>query len=1091
MTGGNIKRSISLMFFLISIFYQGFTQRGSYHPLDFFDNQDGMSQGTINCIVQDKFGYMWLGTQDGLNKFDGLNFTVYKSDIDDPNSISDNYITALIEDREGNLWIGTSTGGLNKYDINTGIFESYKHQATNLASLSSNSVSSIAQLPSGDIWVGTLGGGLNRFDIETKTFERFQNSSKNSSSISSNTVQYLFLDSSNNLWIGTKKGLNRLDQTSNKFEKFVHDPNDIQSVSNNDILAIWEDTNHQLWIGTNGGGLNVMNKKTKSFKSFQHNQNDHQSLTNNNVISIIGGENGELWVATDGGGLNTVNIHTGQFTPFKVSFQRLKTLYKDAAGDIWVGLRGGLNKIGKNSKMFEQYTIDKEGNLIAPNGDIHALCVDKNNYIWSGSSVDGLKRIDRQTLETITYTNSKNPNSLSSNAVNFLYIDSNETMWVGTFQGLNKYNEKDDSFTSYLPNEKDPNSISAGKITYIYEDDNNFLWIGTDHGLNMFDRETGNFKVLKHDPENNNSLQSNNIASVLQDEVGDFWIGFNFGGFDKYNPRTEKFTHYTHNDERSNSLSNDRVSHIYDDQKGNLWIATYGGGLNKFEKATEKFTLYNEKQGLANPSLYCVIDDEMGNLWMSHNEGFSKFDVAAEHFDNYMEGVEFNGRAFYKARSGEVLLGGFDIVSFFPHEVKLNETVPPVHINEFSLFDKIITPSHDDRLVTKALEETDTLILNYDQNFFSFGFVSLNYTDARNNQYRYKLDNFDNKWNNAGNYTKAHYTNVPPGDYVFKVKGSNNDLHWNEVGDYIFVRILYPWWETIVFKIGMVILILLILILLYRLKVKAIKQQKEELEKLVTLRTEEVLANQKEIIEQKESITDQNNKLVALNEEKNELIQIVAHDLRSPLNQIKGLMSIVKMINPKLNDETNNTIDLVTDLVDRQSAMIGNILDTNAIDANKTLDLAEILVNNLIDEVVSTLNVVASIKNIKLETDFSERNLRIELDKSYFIQALENLLSNAIKFSPSYTKVSVTTHVVDNKARICVVDEGPGITPKDMKFLFEPYTKLSAKPTANEASSGLGLSIVKKYIEAMNGKIWCESEIGKGAKFCMEFERIE
>lgn len=1038
-----------------------------YRQTDFYDNKNGLSQGTVNAIVQDKFGYIWLGTQDGLNKFDGRNFTVFSHDRNDPNSIGGNFINDLIIDENGDLWIGTRGSGLNRYNISKGTFDNFR-KSDKSNSISDNWVTSLVQDDRGVIWVGTNSGGLNMFDPKTNAFSLFDQE------LLSNRILDLHLDHNNTLWIGSDKGLSSLDLDNNIFKK----NEDIDA----EVLALWSDGNGHLWIGTNGDGLKIVGADHTILKSFVFESNNDLSLPDNRVTSLISDDKNKIWIGTDAAGLVQYDPITNNFNPVQVSYPLLKSLYKDISGDIWAGLRGGVNKINiKTNERFNKYEFDNDNKLIVPKGDIHALCVDNMGFIWSGSSVDGLKRIDRKTLQSKLYLPGKQEGAISSLRISYLFIDSDETMWVGTDEGLNKYNPDQDNFEIF-------NDVADGRINSIYEDSKGYLWLGCENGLTKMDRKTNEYKIYRHIEGEENSLHSNNVFSIEEDEEGVFWISLYSDGFNRVDINNNSFTHYSFNEDDNNSLSNDGVTQIYDDRNGNLWIATYGGGLNKFEKKTEKFTSYNENEGLANGSIYCVIPDGLGNLWMSHNKGFSKFDVKNEEFKNYFKGEEFNSRAYYKTFDGEIFLGGFYIVSFYPKNVIENQEIPPVHINEFRLFNNIITPEEDSVLLSRVIEEVDTIVLNYDQNFFSFGFVALNFTESGNNQFRYLLSNFDNDWRNASDYPYANYTNVPPGGYLFKVQGANNDGVWNEIGDTVYLIIKAPWWDSGLFKISLIIFSGLFLIVIYKIRTREIKRQNEKLEELISIKTSEIRAQQKEIIGQKESISNQNEELIALNNEKNEVIQIVAHDLRSPLNQIKGLASIIKMVNPNLNDETINSIDLIENLVDRQRSMISKILDTDAIDAkNINIQLELLSLNKVAAHVAANLKIIAENKNIALEMNLQDAEVFLKADHNYLIQIIENLLSNAVKFSPRNKKVIIKIESQHGKARLSIKDDGPGIGEKEKKFLFERYTRLSAKPTDNEDSSGLGLSIAKKYVEAMNGKLWCESTLGKGSTFIVEF----
>jgi signal transduction histidine kinase/ligand-binding sensor domain-containing protein len=1070
--------SLWLIVLMMSMSLNLYAWQKNYQPFEFYGKNDGLSQASINAIHQDKYGYLWFGSQDGLNRFDGVKFKVFKNDVSNPNSISDNYITALIEDQHRNLWIGTRSGGLNKYDIDKDEFISYKHEEGNSNSLIDNRILALTKTSDGTIWIGTS-KGLCRFEPDPGTFEYFKNDPLDSESISSNQVNSLFVDTNDDLWVGTSTGLNQYDAESNAFTHYLYETS--SSSGQHDILSIWGDGN-ALWLGTNGAGLLKFNQENHALIKYEH--PDHSIINYNIIQTILGTGTEELWVGTDGGFLYKFNMNTAEFEKVKVEYPRVCTLFIDNASDLWVGMRGGVNKIGKYHARFKQYSEDNEGNLISPHADLHAISVDSKGFVWVGSSADGLKKINRKTNEVKTYQYGAG-NSLSSNGVKYMYIDAQDIAWIATNHGLNKFDIDTEEFTIYTPDANDEHSISSNQISTIYEDSQGLLWVATDQGVSIMNRATDKFRKIKHDPNNKNSLHSNIVEIVLEDKDGIFWIGFDSNGLDRYDPSSGSFQHFEHEDGNPESLSNNRVSHINEDSNGDIWIATYGGGLNKLNKESLTFTSYGTAHGIANTSLYCVLEDENNNLWVSHNEGISKFETNTKTFKNYFDGVEFNGNAYYQTREGEILLGTYCVVSFNPEEVFDNRIIPPVLVTDFKLYNEYVGINDESKIIDRPLEDTDSLTLAYNQNFFSFGYIALNYDRPENNRYKYKLENFDKEWVSANEITTANYTNVPPGEYIFRVIGSNNDLLWNEEGDSIYVKIVAPWWETLVFKIGVVLSALGLLWMLYMLRLSNIKKQKTDLENLVLVRTRELQENKEEIIQQ-------NKQLIEINSEKNELIQIVSHDLRSPLNQIKGLASIVKMINPDLNEETRNSIDLIDDLVDRQRNMITKILDTNAIDANKiNYQISQLCINQLIEEVHATFKVVADNKNIELKLNLAENDPCINADRTYLTKILENLLSNAIKFSEEETAISIITAYVDGLIEISVWDQGPGISESDMKLLFEKYTKLSAKPTGDEESTGLGLAIAKKYVEEMNGKIWCESELGHGAKFILQFNIAE
>jgi len=1058
-----IVRGVLLLYLFFSVISTGFSQSGKFQLFDFYHNMNGLSQGTVNTMVQDKYGYMWLGTQDGLNRFDGVNFKAYFNDVKDSTSLSDNYISKIIEDDQHNLWIGT-WGGLNKYDIHTENF--IRYNAGRNSSIKTNlvKITDLVQTMDHKIWIGS-NTGVHRLDPITEDFRTYTIPYPDQSI---RVINDILEDQNGRLWVGTSNGLYYYNEDKDVFESYS------DRMIDDDVLSLWMSDVEELWMGTNGGGLNKLYLKSGDLKTYLHSSGNSAE---NIVSSILGDGIDQLWLATDGGYVNTFNTKSETFGELNVTYPRVLCLYKDQANDLWVGMRGGLNRVGKDVSLFKQYRNDNNGNLISPSGDIHALATDSKGNIWTGSSTNGVKKLNPNTLEVVNYVHSDGK-SISNNNVRFLYIDSDDIVWMATHEGLNRYNPATNKFRHYIPND-DPNSLSNKIVNYIYEDSNHNLWICTNNGISILDKSTDTFEVMRNDPDTNNSLSGHMIANVIEDAEGVFWIGYRNSGMDRYDPKSGAFTHY-HTSNSENSLSNGRVTYIHDDHKGNLWISTYGGGLNKFNKESGEFKIYGQEDGLTNTSLYCVLEDDNGDLWMSHNNGISKFEISTEHFSNYFQDVEFNSNAFHQTKEGGILFGSYNIVSFEPSAIIGNETFPSVVINEFMMFNERINQKTNGEILSKNLEETDTIVLRYDQNFFSFSFKSLNFHNSDQNNFKYKLENFDQDWIEAQNHARASYTNVPPGEYLFQVQGSNNNQIWNEVGDAIFIRVIAPWWQTWTFRVLCALFIILALVVFYKLRVKGIKKQKQELEDIVKKRTTQLTLN-------KQEIKNQNKELIALNDEKSDLIQIVSHDLRSPLNQIKGLASIVKMINPDLNKETIDSIDLINDLVDRQNEMISKILDSNAIDARKiNFSVVSVDVNRVIQKVIDSFLVLAIEKDIEIGTDFNSKNPHIESDQSYFIQVVENLLSNALKFSPRNTKISLSTIIQDDFVIISIRDEGPGISQEDMKKLFTRYTKLTAKPTADESSSGLGLSIVKRYVEVMNGQVVCESEVGKGANFIVK-----
>jgi two-component sensor histidine kinase/ligand-binding sensor domain-containing protein len=759
---------------------------------------------------------MWFGTQDGLNKYDGYNFTVYKYEELDVQSLSDNFITTIYEDKSGAIWVGTDQGGLNKFNRETDQFTPYKYEPDNPNSLSSNRILSIYEDKSGILWVGTDQGGLNKFNQETEQFTRYTYNPNNLNSIGNNTVLSIYEDKMGTLWIGTDGGgLNKFNRETEQFTRYTHNPDDRNSLSNNTVLSIYEDQSGRLWIGTNSGGLNKFERESGKFTHYIHEPDNPNSLSDNNVSSIVEDRFGNLWLATSswygnsyGTALNKFEPETGKFThyahnqanPTSLSDNLVASIWRDNSEILWIGTGfSGINQLDQKERKFTHYKRNPIDPHSLIDNHISSIYEDINSTLWIGTFNRGLDKLDRETGKFTHYRHeSDNPSSLSSDNVWSVYEDQSAVLWIGTLSGgLNIFDRDTGKFTHYKHDSDNPYSLSDDTVWSIYEDQSSTIWIGTfNGGLNKFDRETERFTHYKHDPVNPNSLSNNNVFSIYEDQSGRLWIGTYGGGINKFERETEQFTPYKHDPNNPNSLNFDRINAIYEYPAGTLWIGTYGGGLDKFDIATETFTHYTEKDGLPNNSVVGILGDDEGNLWLSTGKGLSKFNPKTETFRNYdvsdgLQGNEFDGvKAHFKSKTGEMFFGGLNgFNAFYPDQVKDNPHIPPVVITDFKKFNESVK-------LDKAISETKELKLSYKDRFFGFEFAALDYTNPQKNQYAYKLEGFDKDWISSGTRRYASYTNLDGGTYTFRVKGSNNDGVWNEEGTSIKIIITPPPWKT-------------------------------------------------------------------------------------------------------------------------------------------------------------------------------------------------------------------------------------------------------------------------------------------------------
>ncbi|MGB2960616.1 MAG: two-component regulator propeller domain-containing protein [Bacteroidota bacterium] len=796
--------------------------------------EEGLSQSTVNTIVQDGQGFLWFGTQDGLNRYDGYTIRVYKHMGSDSGSISDNGIWSLCRDVTGDLWVGTMGGGLNRYSLEHDHFVHHMHDPLDSTSLSDNHVTAVFVDSKGNLWAGTLNAGLNRLDRSGDGFIRYMHNPVDSTTLSNNTVWSICEDRDGAIWVGTWGGLNRLDpsvESSGRFVRYRSNPQDPKSLSSDNVRSVTVDRDGVVWVGTWGGGLNRFDGDSGGFRRYSHEPPSPGSLRSDYILSLAVDRGNVLWVGTGDGGLDRlerlsesfIHYQTDQANLHSLSDNIVCSIYEDMAGTLWIGTgAGGVNRYDWLKNRFSHYRDNRTDPADMSGNDVWAILEDSRGDLWIGTYGEGLNRLDRKRNRYTVYRHDPgDPHSLGQNSVLALCESRDGYLWVGTEGGgLNRLDPRTMKFRRYLHDSRDPGGIIHDEITVIREDRRGFLWVGTNGtGLERFDPSTEQFYHYFPDPASEGSLSSGTIMSIYEDRSGDIWIGTWGGGVHQYHWASDTFTRYRSVEGDSTGLNNNTVLSIYEDKSGVLWFGTQGGGLNRFDRSTGTFAYFTEADGVPNNVVYAILPDRHGNLWLSTNRGLSRFNPQAREFRNYdisdgLQGNEFNQGSFHLSRGGEMFVGGINgFNAFFPDSIRDNPDIPPVYLTEFRVFDKPVPLEY-------AISATHELELSYAQNFFSFEFVALNYSSPEKNEYAYKLDGLDKDWIHAGTRRYASYTNLDPGAYVFRVKASNNDGLWNEDGIRIAVSITPPYWRTWWFALIVTASIMAVAILLYRLRVK-------------------------------------------------------------------------------------------------------------------------------------------------------------------------------------------------------------------------------------------------------------------------------
>jgi diguanylate cyclase (GGDEF)-like protein len=831
-----------------------------------FSTDDGLSQATINCILQDRRGFLWVGTEDGLNRYDGYGFTSFKNDDLDSSSLSNNHVSALLEDSQGNLWIGTF-GGLNRWNPARESFDHVDGGPAGSDSLKLDRITTLYQDRRGRIWIGTDGGGLARLDVLSSPFLRYTHDPPAAQGLSSNRIVAIEEDRHGMLWIGTRdQGLDRLDPETGSVRNFRHRPDDPLSLSDDWIATVFEDSRDELWIGTREGGVNRFDPETATAQRYQHDPLESTSVSANYVRVIFEDRKGILWVGTDSG-LNEFDRDRASFIrytsdssdPRNLVDDDIRSLYQDRGGVLWVGAGSALHKWNTRSDVFSHYREEPNAKGGLSDNRVISIQEAKDGSVWVGTYGGGLNRLDPRSGRFTQYRHRpSDPRSLSDDRATCLLVTRNDTLWVGTFAaGLNRFDGKG-GFVHFKHDPGDPSSLSTNGVMALFEDRDRTLWVGTyEGGLERFDGKT--FLHLRHDPANPRSMSNDRVQALYQETDGTLWIGTDGGGLNRHQPGTNEFVAYRHSPGDATSLTSNSVYAIAEDGDGTLWVAT-DRGLNKWPRSLRKrgigqFSRYKERNGLPNELIYGILVDDDGFLWMSTNNGLSRFDPRNESFANFgpaqgLQASEFNFGAYHKGASGRMYFGGVNgFNAFFPARVEERPHIPPVLTAFYKLNEKVV--------LERPIWEIDEVEIGYRDDVLSFEFAALDFSAPEQNRYAYKLEGFDDDWIELGTGRRATYTSLESGRYTLRVRGSNSEGVWNEDGVVLGLHVLPAPWETWWAYTLYVIAGLNLFIAYIRFQARKLEREAEysrKLERTVQERT-------KELAEKNEALGDANEKL--------------------------------------------------------------------------------------------------------------------------------------------------------------------------------------------------------------------------------------
>lgn len=1084
---------------------------GGHSPFYFkkISVKDGLSHSTVNCFFEDSLGFMWVGTYDGLNRYDGIKFKSYGQ----KDGLSSNNVLDIIGDDDGNLWLATGMG-LTKYNPKSEIFTPY------IDSTSFNFFTNLLlDTKNNRIWIGADEGGLKYFDLQSMQIESFD-----AFKYKSARARELIYLNDHELLIGTHhKGVFKLDLQTMEVLPFLNDTTSNFKLPGNKIWQIVKDEN-SLIISVEGAGVCLYNMETSSH--FMINK-ENSNLGNNKVSSLGIDYKGNILIGSDGGGFNyydkkfqsVYNYQKQEADLRSISSNSIRSIYRDTQDNIWIGtFNGGINFINKfNQNIFYFGKNILDANSLS-NNEVTAFLPDRDGGMWIGTDKGGLNHLKNGNFTFITQGN--NDHQMNDNVVMTLAYDLNDNILIGTYVGgLNIL--KGDKVIKYPFEIDNPKGISDNWVWDIEVDQAGNYWLAVINGLNKFDPATETFtRYEATTDESAKFLPINNVTCLLLDSREDLWVG-TFGGLGKFNLENEEYEFMITKEQANSGLKNGTIVTIFEDSKNNIWVGTFGGGLGLLDQENLSFSLYEVKDGLPSDVIQSIEEDDHGNLWISTLKGIAKFDPNSEFFqvmdENYgLQSDEFKYNASTKDDNGFLYFGGINGFNVFhPDSIHFPNISNPVIITDFQIYNESLAVGDETKLLSKSISFTDGITMTHKKSrFFSVHYTLPNFSIPNKLSFAYKLEGFNDDWVYVGGERKVTFTNLNPGEYTLKLKQSSND-YWTDDFATLKIRIVPPFYLRKEFLGFSLLLLVLGIYGIFKYRTGQLEKRKVELEKVVDKQHQEIKKQNKEITKQNSELINQNVKLTKtqieledvnntledkvkdrtkklnqtidqLNKSVSELDRFVysaSHDLSAPLKSIQGLVNIARIENRQENLGVH--LDYIETSIEKLESVIKDLIQFSR-NSRSEVDLREVNVYDFLNEIVNSLKYMSESDNFSIFLK-TEKDFVISSDKQRLQMIVENLISNSIKYQDTEKDlrwVKIETIQEASCWKILVEDNGVGISKEHQDKVFQMFYRASE----DSDGTGLGLYIVREAVEKLGGEITMTSTLATGTTFEIEFK---